>query len=104
MPDTNTPETPSDVPVAPVETSPLTDADVAAIVDLHDQFRADMAAARLSVTELNTKVFGKPYSGPAVLVRDFALVRNATKLHLVTAAAEASNSFYVLPTDGPVDL
>lgn len=73
---------------------------------LHTHFRSDMEAARLTVTDVtDLNVLGNPYTGPAVLVRDFNLVRGVTKLNLLTAAApQPGGSFYVIPVLEPVTL
>lgn len=71
---------------------------------LNKQFMADMSDARLNVISIDKTFAGHPYKGPAVMVRDPSLVRNATKLLLGQVGADdgTAGGFYMVPISKPV--
>lgn len=72
--------------------------------DLFRQFTNEVTDAGLKPVDADLKIAGKRYRGPAVVVRDLNLVRNATKLLTLTHPAEAQGAVYVLPLLEPVAL
>lgn len=72
--------------------------------DLFRQFTNEVTDAGLKPVDADLKIAGKRYVGPAVVVRDLDLVRNATKLLTLTHPAEAQGAVYALPLLEPVAL